>query len=83
MDELTSAFMFLTIVNEALGYTHEETLNSSYVLVLSMLREHSFTVNKRNKEMYGSDGKEDEGEYVETVDYTTGKTKRVKKVNSF
>lgn len=75
--------MFLTIVNEALGYTHEKTLNSSYVLILSLLREHSFTVNKRNKEMYGGDSREEEGEYVETVDYTTGKPKRVKKVNSF
>lgn len=73
--------MFLCIVNEALGYTPDEILDSSYVLILSLLREHSFMMNKRNKEIYGDE--EEDGEYIETVDFTTGKTKRVKKVKTF
>lgn len=74
--------MFLCIVNEALGYAPEEILDSSYVLILSLLREHSFMMNKRNKELYGDDNTDGEGDYVETVDFATGKTKRVKKAKT-
>lgn len=74
--------MFLCIVNEALKYTPEEILDSSYVLILSLLREHSFMMNKRNKELYGDDNTDGEGDYIEAVDFATGKTKRVKKAKT-
>lgn len=82
MDGPVSSFMFLCIVNEALGYNPDEILDSSYVLILSLLREHSFMVNKRNKELYGDDNTDDEGDYIEAVDFATGKTKRVKKAKA-
>ena len=82
MDGPISSFMFLCIVNEALGYKPDEILDSSYVLILSLLREHSFMMNKRNKELYGDDNTDGEGDYIEVVDFATGKTKRVKKAKT-
>ncbi|MCC8172574.1 MAG: hypothetical protein LIP00_12510 [Parabacteroides sp.] len=83
MDGPISAFMFCCIVNEALGYTHEEALDSSYVVLLSLLREHAFMVNRRNKLLYGDPGHVPDGDCREVVDFTTGKPRRVKKVRAF
>ena len=41
--------MFLVNVKEALGYTHEQTLNSSYALITGMLQEYAYMCNERNK----------------------------------
>ncbi|MEG1543221.1 MAG: hypothetical protein RR382_01675, partial [Tannerellaceae bacterium] len=67
--------------NEAFGYTHEQTLDSSLVLILAMLREHGYLVNERNRSMYpDSEGeKEENGEWVYRVDFETGKKVRVRK----
>ena len=45
--------MFLVNVKEALGYTHEQTLNSSYALITGMLQEYAYMCNERNKALYG------------------------------
>lgn len=82
MDGPVSSFMFLCIVTEALGYTPDEILDSNYVFILSLLREHSFMMNKRNRELYGDEAAGGEGDYIETVDFATGKTKRVKKAKT-
>lgn len=69
--------------NEAFGYTHEQTLDSSLALILAMLREHGYLVNERNKSMYGDDetsvGPEDGFEWVEMTDFDTGQKKRIRK----
>ena len=50
-----SSFMFLVLCNEAFGYTHERTLDSDLALVMSMLREHGYLVNDRNKSLLVDD----------------------------
>lgn len=74
--------MFLVLCNEAFGYTHEQTLNSSLVLLLAMLREHGYVVNERNKALYpeeNSDG-DDSGDWAEVIDFKTGQVKKVRKI---
>lgn len=74
--------MFLVLCNEAFGYTHEQTLNSSLVLLLAMLREHGYVVNERNKALYpeeNSDG-DDSGGWAEVIDFETGQIKKVRKI---
>lgn len=74
--------MFLVLCNEAFGYSHEKTLGSSLVLILSMLREHGYLVNERNRSMLPDDGDtlDDPGEWTETIDFATGQKKRVRKM---
>ena len=69
--------MFLVNVKEALGYTHEQTLNSSYALITGMLQEYAYMCNERNKE-----DDEEEFEWVELVDFTTSEARRYKKYNN-
>lgn len=71
--------MFLVNVKEALGYTHEQTLNSSYALIMGMLQEYAYMCNERNKTLYGEDDDDEEYEWVELVDFATGETRRYKK----
>lgn len=81
--EPQSCFMFLVFANEAFGYTHDQTLDSSFTLILSLLREHGYIINERNR--YMSPDKDEElkegEEWVTVVDFDTGKPKRLKKVN--
>ena len=71
--------MFLVNVREAFGYTHEQTLNSSYALIMGMLQEYTYMCNERNRILYG-DEDEDEGyDWVELVDFTTGEPRRYRK----
>lgn len=75
--------MYLINVKEALGYSHEQTLDSSYVLIEGMLQEYAYFCNERNKlaKSENEEGKDDEhGAYtwVDVVDFDTGKPKRVK-----
>lgn len=80
--------MFIIQVNEALHYTHDYILDCSYVLILSLLREHSFMVNDRNRKMYGEDDEktsgtsDTSGEWVEMVDFSTGEKKRYRKAKN-
>jgi len=37
-----SSFMFLVTCNEAFGYSHEQILDSSFVLLVGMLRERGY-----------------------------------------
>lgn len=75
--------MLLVIANEAFGYSHEQTLNMSFVLLLSMLRERRFINNERDRayDRVNDDLKEGE-DWVEITDFQTGKKKRVKRVKS-
>ena len=72
-----SSFMFLVTCNEAFGYSHEQILDSSFVLLVGMLR-------RRVKDFHSEDTsiKEEDGEWVEMVDFDTGHVKRIKKVLS-
>lgn len=74
--------MFLITCNEAFGYTHEQTLDSSLSVILAMLREHGYLVNERNKAMLseGDGAPDDTGEWTETIDFATGQKKRVRKM---
>ena len=72
--------MFLSICCETLGLNPEEALDSDFVLITSILREHNYILNERNKQMNGEDT---EAEYREVVDFDTGKLKRIRKVNDF
>ena len=76
--------MLLVSCNEAFGYTHDQTLDSSMVPILAMLREHGYIVNERNKTLYKDDESEDDdsGEWVEVTDFDTGQKKRVRKMKS-
>lgn len=78
--------MFLVVCNEAFGYTHDQILDSSFVLILAMLREHGYLVNERNKTLYSDDkdvsGDTDSGEWVEVTDFDTGQKKKVRKMKS-
>lgn len=85
--EPQSSFMFLVVCNEAFGYTHDQILDSSFVLILAMLREHGYLVNERNKALYpddkGTAGSESEpSEWVEVTDFDTGQKKKVRKMKS-
>lgn len=71
--------MFLVNVKEALGYTHEQTLNSSYALIMGMLQEYAYMCNERNKALYEDEEDEETFEWVELVDFATGETRRYKK----
>lgn len=65
-----------------MGYTHQQTLDSSYVLIESMLQEYAYLCSERNRMIRGEDdGDEDYGEYtwVELPDFATGGTRRYKK----
>lgn len=79
--------MLLVSCSEAFGYTHDQTLDSSLVLILAMLREHGYLVNERNKALYpddkGAAGSESEpGEWVEVTDFDTSQKKKVRKMKS-
>lgn len=77
--------MFLVTCNEAFGYTHEQTLDSSLVLLLAMLREHGYLVNERNRALYdGVDESDDSdvGEWIEVMDFDTGRKKKIRKVQA-
>lgn len=78
-----SSFMFLVLCNEAFGYTHERTLDSDLALVMSMLREHGSLVNDRNKSLLVDDDEsgDNHGEWVEVIDFDTGKKKRVRRMS--
>ena len=67
--------MFLVLCNEAFGYTHERTLDSDLALVMSMLREHGYLVNDRNKSLLVDDDEsgDNHGEWVEVIDFDTEK----------
>ena len=78
-----SSSMFLVTCNEAFGYSHEQILDSSFVLLVGMLRERGYLMNRRAKDFHSEDTsiKEEDGEWVEMVDFDTGRVKRIKKVS--
>lgn len=74
-----SMFSFLVNVNEAFGYTHEHSLNSSYTLINAMLSENSYKWMERNRELKGEE-QSDDFEWIELPDFDNpGKSIRVKK----
>lgn len=71
--------MFLVQVKEALGYSHEKTLDSSYALICGMLQEYAYLCNERNRLLSDEEENDEEFEWVEMMDFNTGTTKRYKK----
>lgn len=75
--------MFLINCNEAFGYTHEQTLDSSYALLQGMLSEYSYMWNERNTNSNTESNGEVEGkdfEWVDLPDFNDpAKTNRFKK----
>lgn len=77
---IQSSFSLLVAANEAFGYTHEQTLDSNFSIIMSMFREYNVMMNERNR---GSKQSLAEGEeWVEITDFETGNKKRIKKVKS-
>ena len=74
---------FLVIVKEALGLTFNQTLDSSYGLIETLLQEYSFVMRERNK-ITDEDGKVEgrDYEWVELPSFDDpSKTIRIKKYN--
>ena len=74
---------FLISANEAFGYTHDYTLDSSYSLIRAMLSEYSYMWNERNASSSDDGSGEVEGvdfEWVDLPDFDNpGQSKRYKK----
>lgn len=77
-----SSFAFLVSANEAFGYTHNQTLESSMSVIGGMFKEYNFRVNERNKSMSGDEELKEEEEWIWITDFETGQEKRVKRVKS-
>lgn len=77
-----SSFMFLVIVNEAFGYTHQQTLDSSFCTIVSMLKEYGYMQNERSRYYEKDDELKDGEEWIYVTDFVTGKPKKVKQVKS-
>lgn len=72
--------MFLVNVNEAFGYTHEQTLNSSYAVLRNMLAEYNYMWKERNRELENTDDGGEDFEWVELPDWDNPtKINRIKK----
>lgn len=80
--EPKSSFAFLVSVNEAFGYTHEQTLNSSLSLIMSMFREYNYMQIERSRQSNGEDDLKEGEEWVTITDFATGEPKRIKRVKS-
>lgn len=76
-----SSFALLVLANEAFGYTHQQTLKSSFCVIMSMLKEYNYMMNQRNKVSNNSeDNIQDEEEWTTTIDFETGQPRQTKKV---
>ena len=82
--EPQSSFAFLVAANDAFGYTHKQTLDSSLVTILAMFKEYGFVMNERNKayDKKGDDELNDGEEWVYITDFKTGQQKKVKRAKS-
>ena len=61
--------MFLINANEAFGYTHEQTLDSSFAVIRGMLEEHNYMWRERNKELDKEGALDDSFQWVELPDW--------------
>ena len=68
-------------MKEALGYTHEQTLGTSYALLEGMLQEYAYMMKERNRRTKPDENEEEHEDYewVEVMDFDTGKAKRIKR----
>lgn len=80
--EPKSSFTFLVSVNEAFGYTHEQTLDCSLSLIMAMFREFNYMQIERSRYSSGEDDLKEGEEWVTITDFATGQPKRVKRVKS-
>lgn len=73
--------MYLVNVKEVLGYTHEQTLDSSFVIIEGMLQEYAYMCIERNKTVKDRAENDENGEYewVDFIDFDTGRPKKVKR----
>ena len=76
--------MFIALCIESLKLTPEEVLKSDFVLLSSILREQSYIANQRNKQLEGDNETEKDvsNDYIETIDFETGKLKKVPRAKS-
>lgn len=77
-----SSFAFLVNCNEAFGYTHQQTLSSSYTLISAMLAEYSYIWSERNAKDSDENGEQEGVDYtwVDMPDWDNpGKSIRMKK----
>lgn len=76
--------MFIAICAETLHMKPEEVLGSDFVLLSSVLREYNYILHERNKLSYGEDEEvekqESAKEFVQVVDFESGKLKKVERV---
>lgn len=81
LDKPVSCFKYLVVVKEALGYTHEQTLDTSYALIEGMLQEYAYMMKERNRRTKPDEDKDSDEDYtwVEVMDFDTGKAKRIKR----
>lgn len=78
-----SSFAFLVSVNEAFGYTHEQTLDSNLSLIMAMFREFNYMQIERSRYSSGDEDNLKEGEeWVTITDFESGQPKRIKRVKS-
>lgn len=75
-----SSIAYLVNCNEAFGYTHQQTLSSSFTLINAMLSEYSYIWSERNLST-STDSKDDNDfEWVELPDWDNpGTYKKFKK----
>ena len=66
-------------MKEALGYTHEQTLDTSYALIEGMLQEYAYMMKERNRRTKIDEDSDEDYTWVEVMDFDTGKVKRIKR----
>lgn len=66
-------------MKEALGYTHEQTLDTSYALIEGMLQEYAYMMKERNRRTKTDEDSDEDYTWVEFMDFDTGKAKRIKR----
>ena len=79
LDKPVSSFKYLVVVKEALGYTHEQTLDTSYALIEGMLQEYAYMMKERNRRTKTDEDSDEDYTWVEFMDFDTGKAKRIKR----
>lgn len=73
--------MYLVNVREVFGYTHEQTLDSSFVMIEGMLQEYAYMCMGRNKSVNDQSGNDENGEFewIDFIDFDTRLPKKVKR----
>ena len=81
LDKPVSSFKYLVVAKEALGYTPEQTLDTSYALIEGMLQEYAYMMKERNRKSQPDEEGGENYKWVEVIDFETGKPKKIKRYN--